>query len=128
EARSARWSNSQNKVPSSRSNGAAMNNLRKVEVSRTAAETAFAYASYLDVTIDQPLSGSQFLGASFKYPVVKVISNTGTPDDASALQESLLSISDQVTRQFNDPSGKWSDQWLVKEGESGQLARMPDLL
>lgn len=105
-----------------------LNNLRRVEVSRTAAETAFAYASYLDVTIDQPLSGTQFLAASFKYPVVKVISNTGIPDDASALQESLLSISDQITQQFNRPSKKWSDQWLVKETESGQLARMPDLL
>jgi len=105
-----------------------LTNMRKVQVSKTDAETAFAYASYLDVMIDQPLSGSQYLDASFKYPVVKVIANSGTPDDASALQESLLAISDQITQQMGNPSDKWNDKWLVRQGQGGRFAKTPALI
>ena len=63
-----------------------LNNLRKVEVSRTDAEAAYAYASYLDVKVSLTLSQRTYLDASFKYATVKVISNSGAPDDASAFQ------------------------------------------
>jgi len=105
-----------------------LSNLRKVEVSRTDAEIAFAYASYLDLNVSQPLSGNQYLDASFKYPTVKVISISGTPDDATAFQESLLAISDQVTQQLDKPSDQWGAKWLVQQGDSQQMAGMPALL
>ena len=105
-----------------------LDNLRKVQVSKTDSETAFAYASYLSVTIVQPLSGTHFIDGSFKFPAVKVIANSGTPDDVSAYQESLLTISDQVTQQFKNPSSAWTKQWLVQQGRPNQLQQMPSLL
>jgi hypothetical protein len=105
-----------------------LNNARKVQVGHTDAETAFAYASYLDVLIDQPLSGSRYLDASVKYAVAVKIANSGTPDDAAEFQESLLAISDQITQQLSHPSEQWNDKWLVRQGQGGQFEKMPDLL
>lgn len=105
-----------------------LDNLRKVEVSKTNAETAIAYASYLSINIVQPLSGTHFIDGSFKYAVVKVIANSGTPDDVAEYQESLLSISDQVTKQFRNPSSGWIKQQVIKLGAPDQLQNMPGLL
>lgn len=105
-----------------------LDNLRKVQVSKTNSETAFAYASYLSVKIVQPLSGTHYIDGSFKFPAVKVIANSGTPDDVAAYQELLLTISDQVTQQFKNPSSVWTKQWLVQQGQPNQLQQMSGLL
>ena len=105
-----------------------LDNIRKVQVSKTDAKTAFAYASYLSINIVQPLSGTHFIDGSFKYAVVKIIANSGVPDDVSAYQESLLSISDQITQQFKAPSSDWIKQQVVKLGAPNQLQKMSSLL
>jgi hypothetical protein len=105
-----------------------LDNLRKVQVSKTDAETALAYASYLGVKVVQPLSGTQYINASFKFAAVKVIANSGIPDDVAGYQESLLAISDQVTQQFKTPSNAWVKQWLVRQAGPNQLQQMPSLL
>jgi hypothetical protein len=105
-----------------------LDNVRKVVVSQTPVESAIAYASYVTVRIDQPLSGAEYLNASVKFPVVKVIARSGTPDDGAEFQESILSIADQTTRQFRSYSKDWAAKWVVREGAPGELAKVSTLL
>jgi hypothetical protein len=104
-----------------------LTNARKVQVSETDAASAWAYASYLDVWVEQPLSGQNILAASFKYPFVRVMAKGSEPDDTAAFEESLLTISDQITQNFNAPAKDWNRQWLV-DGDPGQIMRMPVFL
>ena len=105
-----------------------LTNVRRIIVSRTAATTAYAYAAYVDVKVDQPLSETQYIDASVKFPIVKVLANTGTPDDSEGIQEVLLSIADQITKQWRQPSSDWSKQWLVRQSSPNQFAKMPSIL
>jgi hypothetical protein len=102
--------------------------MRRVEVDHTDAETGYAYASYLKVTVDDSQSSSHILDASFKYPVVKIIANSGTPDDRSGIQESLLAISDQVTQQLANSTGEWLGKWLVDDSQRDNVRNMKSVL
>jgi hypothetical protein len=104
-----------------------LNNLRKVEIGKTGAVTDLAYASYLDVSVVQPLSGTHYDG-SFKDAAILRIANSGTPDDASEYQESLLTIADQVTQQFKAPSRDWMKQFVVQQSQIDQLEKIPAVL
>ena len=105
-----------------------LTDLRKIQIDQNAAKSAWAYASYLNVVIDQPLSGKQFINASFKFPIVKIMANGSVPDDRSAFQESIFSISDQITKAFASPSRDWESKWVVKESEAGQFRDISEVL
>lgn len=105
-----------------------LENARKVEISRTSSEVAIAFASYLSASISQPLSGTKFLDGSFKFATVKVVPSKGTVDERSAFQESLLAISDQLTRQFRTPSRDWSKQWVVRLSNQDAFEEVSQLL
>jgi hypothetical protein len=105
-----------------------LTNIRKVELSRTGSEVAWAYASYLEPSLVEPLSGAKYLDAAFKFAVVKVISVNGELDDMSSFQESLLSISDQVTSQFGTPNQDWLKKWGVRGAEPGAMAGLSQIL
>lgn len=105
-----------------------LTNIKKIEVSRTGSEVAWAYASYVDAILLEPMTGHQFLDASFKFPVVKVISVNGELDDRSSFQESLLSISDQITSQFGSPSSEWLKKWGVRGVEPTEMSKLSQVL
>jgi len=105
-----------------------LTNVRKVELSRTGAEVAWAYASYLEPTILEPLSGTKYLDAAFKYAVVKVISVNGALDDSASYQESLLSISDQVTQQLGSPQSEWLNEWGVRGADPAAMSKVTQIL
>lgn len=105
-----------------------LENARKVEISQTKSGSGIAFASYLNASVIQPLSGTKFLDGSFKFAIVKVVSRDSTIDESSAFQESLLSISDQLTKQFRAPSEEWSEQWVVRLSDDDAFERVSELL
>jgi hypothetical protein len=105
-----------------------LTNIRRVVVSSNDATTAYAYAAYVDVRIVQPLSGTQYVDASIKFPIIRVLANSAVPDDSEGFQEVLLAIADQITRQWRNPSSEWSKQWIVGQSASDKFAKIPVLL
>ncbi len=105
-----------------------LQNARRVEISRTASERALAYAAYLKVVIDQPLSPQPVLSASFKYAAVKVLALGASPDNPEGFQEAIFSICDQVTRDFAAPNPSWEDKWVTDEQPTDALSTMPALM
>lgn len=104
-----------------------LTNLRKVKISENAARIAWAYASYLHIAIRQSLTKEDLLSADIKYPVLKDIATDAYPDDVSAFETSLLTISDQITRAMQKPDDDWMDKWLVRDDKKS-FSDMPAFL
>jgi hypothetical protein len=105
-----------------------LDSARKIIVGQTSSQIATAYASYVTLKIDQPLSGTVYLDDSVKWPVVKIVSTTGVAEDSSSFYESIMSISDEITKQLFKPSKEWASKWITREAQAGQMIQIAALL
>lgn len=85
---------------------------KKVMLDSTIAETAWAYGSYIRVSVNNFDDSRSYLDAPFKFGAVKrVPAGAGPLDDWSAFQESTFSLFDQMASQVMQPDRGWLEQW-----------------
>ena len=102
---------------------------KKVKLDQTAAETAWAYGSYIHVRIDQPELAKTYLDTDFKFaPVKKVPTGEVVEKDWPAYQESLLSLLDQLTKQVSMQDKAWTAQWATGDQATDQLEAVSKIL
>jgi hypothetical protein len=102
---------------------------KKVVVDSNAIETGLAYATFVHLTIAQPLRDAPYIDADFKYAVPKTVPRTvATTDDWTAFQESILALIDGLTRQLKKPDDGWTRQWADGPATGTQLAAAAEAL
>lgn len=87
-----------------------LNNLRKIELSKTPGVTTWVYGSYLGIKVTEPLGG--IVDATIKNGATLQVPNSqGSTDDWAAFQESLLILMDKFTRALDAPTAQWAEQY-----------------
>lgn len=102
---------------------------KKVKLDQTTAETAWAYGSYIHVTIDQPELAKTYLDADIKFAAVKKVpAGDVVENDWPAYQESLLSLLDQLTKQISARDKDWAGKWASGNQTIDQLEAVSTIL
>ena len=102
---------------------------KKMLLDSNSIESAWGYASYINVAIKSYDDSTVFLDSPFKYAVTKsVITGTRDQDDWSAFQESMSSLIDQTTLQIAKPDIEWLDEWSGGDDTLDQLERLSGII
>jgi hypothetical protein len=102
---------------------------KKVLLDSNNVESAWGYASYMNVAIKSFDDSTVYLDSPFKYAVTKhVVSGTHDQDDWSAFQESTFSLIDQITLQIAAPDSDWLKQWSEGNSTKDQLKKLSGIL
>lgn len=92
-------------------------------------ESAWGYASYMNVAIKSFDDSTVYLNAPFKFAVAKnVVSGTHDQDDWSAFEESTFALIDQITLQIANPDKAWLKQWADGNSTMDQLEKLSKIL
>ncbi|MDB6145586.1 MAG: hypothetical protein JWP80_4630 [Pseudomonas sp.] len=102
---------------------------KKVLLDSNNVESAWGYASYMNVAIKSFDNSTAYLDAPFKFAVTKnVVSGTHDQDDWSAFQESTLSLINQITLQIAAPDSDWLKEWSDGSSTKDQLKKLSGIL
>ncbi|MDB5983678.1 MAG: exported protein of unknown function [Pseudomonas sp.] len=102
---------------------------KKVLLDSNNVESAWGYASYMNVAIKSFDDSTVYLDAPFKFAVTKnVVSGTHDQDDWSAFQESTLSLINQITLQIAAPDSDWLKEWSDGSSTKDQLKKLSGIL
>ena len=94
----------------------ALREFRKVKLASNPVETAWAYASFIQVKVKEPYGEDVKMDARVKYAVVKhVPEGQSSIDDWTAYQESLMTLFDQFTKQVTKRDSEWIEKWTKGE-------------
>jgi hypothetical protein len=92
-------------------------------------QSAWGYASYINVAIKSYDDSKVYLDSPFKYVVTKnVIAGTSDQDDWSAFQESMFTLIDQTTLQIAKPDSDWLDEWSGGDNTLEELESFSGIL
>lgn len=84
---------------------------KKVKYNENATGTAWIYASFLGLTLTEPLSQKVYTNLNLKNGATKVIPAVqSASEDWPAFQHSLLLLFDSFTKEISSPSRKWADK------------------
>src|SRR5690606_16397617 len=85
--------------------------LKKVQYGQSAAGTSWIYGSLLRIALTEPLSGKQYLDASFKNGETKSVPVTQTViDDWPSYHESISGLLTKLTIAMGDPKDPWAQR------------------
>jgi hypothetical protein len=102
---------------------------KKVLLDSNAVESAWGYASYMNVAVKSFDDSTVYLDAPFKFAVTKnVVSGTRDQDDWSAFQESTLSLINQITLQIAAADSDWLKEWSDGSSTKDQLKKLSAIL
>lgn len=102
---------------------------KKLLIDSNNVESAWGYASYMNVTIKNFDDSTVYLDAPFKFAVTKnVVSGTHDQDDWSAFQESTFALINQITLQIATPDSDWLKQWADGNSTMSQLKNLSRIL
>lgn len=92
-------------------------------------QSAWGYASYINVAIKSYDDSTVYLDSPFKYAVIKnVITGTHDQDDWSAFQESMFTLIDHTTHQIAEPDSDWLEEWSNGDDTLEKLERLSGIL
>jgi hypothetical protein len=102
---------------------------KKMALDSNDIQTAWGYATYMNVAVKSFDGSSVYLDSPFKFAVTKnVIKGTHDQDDWSAFQESMFALIDQTTLQIAKPDSDWLDEWSNGDATLEQLERLSGIL
>lgn len=82
--------------------------VRRVELKRTAAETAYVYGSYVRLKMDEPFSGKNYLDINVKNGETKLVPATqDTVDDIPAYADSIRGLFNKVAENLSGKTTPW---------------------
>lgn len=102
---------------------------KKMLLDSNSIQSAWGYASYINVAIKSYDDSKVYLDSPFKYAVTKnVIAGTRDQDDWSAFQESMSTLIDQTTMQIAKPDSDWLEEWSEGDDTLEELESLSGIL
>jgi hypothetical protein len=106
-----------------------LNKFAKIEYARVPAGISYIYGAYVDVVVDEPLSGQQYLSSMIKDGVTKIVPVTQTSvADWPAYQDALLTLFDGFAVAMNGPTKKWAMKHTGDKSNVKQLRVFSEVL
>ncbi len=82
--------------------------VRRVELKRTAAETAYVYGSYVRLRLDEPFSNKNYLDINVKNGETKLVPSTQeTVDDIPAYADSIRGLFNKIGENLSGKTTPW---------------------
>ena len=106
-----------------------LDELKRIEYASTAAGRSLIYGAYLQVRIDEPLTGKVFFDARLRNGATKVVPASQTSiDDAAAYQDALLALMDKFTTELSDPDPAWAETHAGDRAVAKQMKELEKVL
>lgn len=102
-----------------------LDELKRIEFSNTAAGRSLVYGAFVNVRVEEPLTGRVYFDARLRNGATKLVpASQVNIDDAAAFQDSLLALLDKFTTSLNNPDPAWAEKHA---GDRAIAKQMKDL-
>jgi hypothetical protein len=103
---------------------------KKLEQGRNNVNAVYIYGAFVDVTVQEPLSGKVYFRQSIKQGATKEVPVTQTSvDDWAASYESLLLLFNNLTQAISNPGSAWTKSGLPEGTDAkAQLSSLAELI
>ncbi|MFN3617888.1 MAG: hypothetical protein ACK4TS_07920 [Aquabacterium sp.] len=103
--------------------------VKKVELQKTAAETAYAYGSYARIRLDEPFSAKNYMDIQFKNGETKVVPATQvTVDDIPAYADSIRGLFNKIGDNLTGKTTPWLKAAAAGKNVDQQIQQSTEII
>lgn len=102
---------------------------KSIVLAESSSTRSIGFATYLDVTLLQPLSGKVYFSGTYRLPVTATFPKSVSEiDQRKWFYESVFALSDQLTKSLSRDDKGWLNEWAQKKPNKQEVAEVRRVL